>query len=163
MKTNKHIVHLNIANEIAKLSSAERRKVGSVLVTSDGRIAGTGYNGTPAGVDNSCEQDDVTHDFVIHAEVNAILNARTNELEDSTMYISLSPCIRCSAMMLQKRIKRVVYDEPYRDLSGAEFLKMHGVEVLSRNEIDDQINIPDDDNVVCLDEIILPHPWNLRT
>ena len=65
--------------------------------------------------------------------------------------------------MLQKRIKRVVYDEPYRDLSGVEFLLDHGVEVLSRKEIDDQINIPVDDNVVCLDEIILPHPWNLRT
>lgn len=139
-KLKSYEVFLEIANSISKLSLANRRQVGAVLVTSDGRIAGTGFNGTPHGVDNECEIDDITLPHVLHAELNAILNARTSELKDSTMFITLSPCVQCAAIILQKGIKTVVYDKPYRDSSGIDFLKKHHVEVLSNDDLITMIN-----------------------
>jgi dCMP deaminase len=115
---------MNIAKEVATLSHCVRFKVGAVLVK-DGNIISFGYNGTPAGMDNDCEKDNVTLSHTIHGEVNAILKAAKNgnSVNDSTIYLSLSPCLDCSKLILQSGIKRVVYLTAYRNLEGVDFLK----------------------------------------
>lgn len=121
---------MQIAEVFSERSHAKRNKVGSVIVSKEGRILSTGYNGTPSGVDNICEDsNDKTYDYVIHSELNAIFNATTNDLKDCEMYVTVSPCIRCAAAIVQKKISKVYYRIAYRDLSGIEFLKRHGVEV----------------------------------
>ena len=116
-------VFINIAKEIGSLSHCTRSKVGAVLVK-DGNVISFGYNGTPAGMDNGCEENDVTKDEVIHAEMNAILKAAKsgNAVDGSTLYLSLSPCQNCCKLIIQSGIKRVVYLEGYRDLKPIEFL-----------------------------------------
>lgn len=121
-------VYMAMAYEVAKFSKATRRKVGSIIVDRKGRIVSTGYNGTPHGVDNCCEtEDNKTHEYVLHSELNAIFNATTNDLEEATMYVTLSPCLKCAAAIKQKKFKRIVYNEKYRDDSGVKFLEAHGV------------------------------------
>ena len=125
----------------ATLSHAVRKKVGRILVTPENLQIGA-YNGQPSGWDNVCEDthttDDphfepfeylVTKSTVIHAELNAILHAARQgvSVKGSTIYISLSPCASCSAMIAQAGIKRVVYMEEYRDVSGINLLKEHGI------------------------------------
>ena len=114
---------INIAKEIGSLSYCTRSKVGAVLVK-DGNVISFGYNGTPAGMDNGCEENNVTKDEVIHAEMNAILKAAKsgNAVDGSTLYLSLSPCQNCCKLIIQSGIKRVVYLEGYRDLKPIEFL-----------------------------------------
>jgi len=114
---------INIAKEIGLLSYCTRSKVGAVLVK-DGNVISFGYNGTPAGMDNSCEENNVTKDEVLHAESNAVLKAAKsgNSVDGSTLYLSLSPCKDCCKLIIQSGIKRVVYLEDYRDLSPVEFL-----------------------------------------
>jgi dCMP deaminase len=114
---------INIAKEIGTLSHCTRSKVGAVLVK-DGNVISFGYNGTPAGMDNGCEENNVTKDEVIHAEMNAILKAAKsgNAVDGSTLYLSLSPCQNCCKLIIQSGIKRVVYLEGYRDLKPIEFL-----------------------------------------
>ena len=116
-------VFINIAKEIGTLSHCTRSKVGAVLVK-DGNVISFGYNGTPAGMDNGCEENNVTKDEVIHAEMNAILKAAKsgNAVDGSTLYLSLSPCQNCCKLIIQSGIKRVVYLEAYRDLKPIEFL-----------------------------------------
>lgn len=116
-------VFINIAKEVGTLSYCTRSKVGAVLVK-DGNVISFGYNGTPAGMDNTCEENDVTKDEVIHAEMNAILKAAKsgNAVDGSTLYLSLSPCQNCCKLIIQSGIKRVVYLEGYRDLKPIEFL-----------------------------------------
>ena len=115
---------MNIAKEIATLSHCVRFKVGSVIVK-DGNIISMGYNGTPSGMDNCCERDNVTLPHVIHAEVNAVLKAAKTgtSVDGSTLYLTLSPCLDCSKLVLQAGVKRVVYLETYRNLDGPNFLK----------------------------------------
>jgi dCMP deaminase len=117
-------VYINVAKQISTLSHCVRSKVGAVLVK-EGNIIAFGYNGTPSGMDNCCEQDNVTLPHVIHAEVNAILKAaRTGaSVDGSTLYLTLSPCLDCSKLVLQAGIKRVVYLETYRNPDGPNFLK----------------------------------------
>ena len=117
-------VFMNVTKEIAQLSHCERFKVGAVLVK-DGNIISFGYNGTPTGMDNCCEKDNVTLSHVIHGEVNAILKAAKNgtSVDGATLYLTLSPCLDCSKLILQSGIKRVVYLTAYRNLEGVEFLK----------------------------------------
>ena len=117
-------VFINIAKETSTLSHCVRSKVGAVLVK-DGNIISFGYNGTPSGMDNSCEEDNVTFPHVIHAECNAILKAAKtgNSVDGSTLYLTLSPCLDCSKLILQSGIKRVVYLNQYRNLEGVNFLK----------------------------------------
>ena len=114
---------INIAKEVGTLSHCTRSKVGAVLVK-NGNVISFGYNGTPAGMDNSCEENNVTKDEVIHAEMNAILKAAKsgNAVDGSTLYLSLSPCQNCCKLIIQSGIKRVVYLEGYRDLKPIEFL-----------------------------------------
>ena len=117
-------VFINIAKETSTLSHCVRSKVGAVLVK-DGNIISFGYNGTPSGMNNTCEEDDVTFPHVIHAEVNAILKAAKtgNAVDGSTLYLTLSPCLDCSKLILQSGIKKVVYLNEYRNPQGINFLK----------------------------------------
>lgn len=117
-------VFMNITKEVATLSHCVRFKVGAVLVK-DGNIISMGYNGTPAGMDNCCEKDNVTVPHVIHGEVNAILKAAKTgtSVNGGTLYLTLSPCLDCSKLILQSGIKRVVYLTAYRNLEGVDFLK----------------------------------------
>jgi dCMP deaminase len=117
-------VFINITKEISTLSHCVRFKVGAVLVR-DGNIISFGYNGTPSGIENCCEENDVTLPHVIHAEVNCILKAAKNgsSVDNSTLYLTLSPCLDCSKLILQSGVKRVVYLTAYRNLDGVNFLK----------------------------------------
>jgi len=116
-------VFINIAKEASTLSHCVRSKVGAVLV-SDGNIISFGYNGTPSGMDNRCEENGITLNHVIHAEVNAVLKAAKtgNSVDGSTLYLTLSPCLDCSKVILQSGIKRVVYLTKYRNSEGIDFL-----------------------------------------
>lgn len=124
--------YLKMAYEWGKLSHCERKQVGALIVK--GRmIISDGFNGTPTGFDNCCEDEDgLTKWEVLHAEANAILKvaASTQSAEGSTLYITLSPCRQCSKLIHQAGIKRVVYSRAYRDTSGLEFLEKAGVELM---------------------------------
>lgn len=117
-------VFINIAKNISSLSHCNRSKVGAILVKS-GNLISFGYNGTPSGMNNACEENDITLPHVIHAEINVILKAAKtgNSVDGSTLYLTLSPCIDCSKVILQSGIKRVVYLTEYRNLDGVNFLK----------------------------------------
>ena len=112
----------------SKLSRAVRKKVGACCVTPHG-VCLTGFNGTPIGTDNCCEENYVTKPTVIHAELNCILKAAKEGVSiiGSKMYVTLSPCLACSAMMIQAGIREVFYLEEYRDLSGVQYLQESGV------------------------------------
>lgn len=121
-----------MANTWADLSHCTRKKVGCLIVK-DGMIISDGYNGTPAGFDNSCENiDGETHWFVLHAEANAILKVAksTNNCVDSTLYLTLSPCKDCSKLILQAGVKRVVFMTSYKDTTGVDFLLNAGLDVV---------------------------------
>ena len=127
-----------MATEWAKLSYCKRKQVGALIVK-DRMIISDGYNGTPSGFENRCEDDDGnTQWFVLHAEANAILKlARsTQSAKDATLYLTLSPCKECSKLILQSGIKKLVYVDHYKDNDGIEFLKNHGIEI---------VQVPDDD------------------
>lgn len=131
-KQNKYdIAYLKIAREWGKLSYCKRRQVGAIIVKNN-MIISDGYNGTPSGFENVCEDDsNFTKWYVLHAEANAITKvaSSTQSSEGATLYISLSPCKNCSKLIHQAKIKRVVYEEQYKDTSGLEFLQKAGVEV----------------------------------
>ena len=103
---------MNIAYEVAQLSRCNRKKVGAIIVK-DGNILSFGYNGPPSGFCNECEENDVTKDEVIHAEMNAILKAG-KDAQGATMYVTMSPCIQCAKIIKQSALKCVVFDELYR-------------------------------------------------
>lgn len=131
--------YLRMAQEWSKLSHCNRKQVGAIIVK-DGIIIADGYNGTPTGFDNCCEDDKGdTHWFVLHAEANAILKvARTNNSAvGATLYLSLSPCKECSKLIHQSGIIRVVYIQGYKDLSGVDFLKQAGVQVDQIEELNE--------------------------
>lgn len=124
--------YLKIAKEWGKLSYCKRKQVGAIIVK-DKMIISDGYNGTPSGFENTCEdEENFTKWYVLHAEANAILKVArsTQSCKDATLYITLSPCKNCSKLIYQAGIKRVVYSEEYKDFSGVDFLKKAGVEVV---------------------------------
>lgn len=126
------IAYLKMASVWAKLSHCKRKKVGALIVK-DRMIISDGYNGTPSGFDNCCEDENgKTQWFVLHAEANAILKLATStqSAKDATLYLTLSPCKECSKLILQAGIKKVVYLNDYSDNDGIEFLKNHGIEIL---------------------------------
>ena len=126
------VAYLKMALEWAKLSYCKRRQVGALIVK-DRMIISDGYNGTPTGFENICEDDDsYTKWYVLHAEANAILKvaASTQSTKGATLYVTLSPCTECSKLIFQSGIKRVVYHEQYKDRSGLDFLLKGGVEIL---------------------------------
>ncbi len=123
--------YLRIAKEWGQLSYCKRKQVGAIIVK-DRMIISDGYNGTPSGFENCCEdEDNLTKWYVLHAEANAISKVArsTQSCENATLYITLSPCKDCSKLIHQSGIKRVVYHEEYKDTSGVDFLKKAGVEV----------------------------------
>ena len=131
-KKNKYDkAYLRIAKEWSKLSYCKRKQVGAIIVR-DRMIISDGYNGTPSGFENCCEEEDgLTKWYVLHAEANAILKVArsTQSCEGATLYITLSPGKDCSKLIHQSGIKRVVYHEEYKDCSGIDFLRKAGVEV----------------------------------
>ena len=133
MTYNKYdIAYLKMAMEWAKLSYCNRRKVGALIVK-DRMIISDGYNGTPSGFENCCEDaEGKTLWYVLHAEANAILKlaSSTQSAKDATLYLTLSPCKECSKLVLQSGIKKLVYIDEYSDNSGIEFLKEHQIEIL---------------------------------
>ena len=123
--------YLKMALEWGKLSHCKRRQVGALIVK-DKMIISDGYNGTPTGFDNNCEDDEnYTKWYVLHAEANAItkVSSSTQSSEGATLYVTLSPCRDCSKLIFQAGIIRVVYYEEYKDRSGLDFLIEGGVEV----------------------------------
>jgi len=132
-KLNKYDrAYLRIAKEWGSLSYCKRKQVGAIIVK-DRMIISDGYNGTPSGFENCCEDNEgLTQWYVLHAEANAILKVArsTQSCEGATLYITLSPCKECSKLIHQSGIKRVVYSNGYKDDSGIAFLKKAGVEVV---------------------------------
>lgn len=129
--------YLKMAVEWAKLSHCTRKKVGAILVK-HGMIISDGYNGTPSGFSNECEdhQGD-THWYVLHAEANAIMKVAksANDAKDSTLYITLSPCKDCCKLILQAGIKRMVYVSEYKDRTGVDFLENAGLECVQIEDL----------------------------
>lgn len=121
----------DLASLVASRSHCNRRKVGAVLVTpSGGNILAYGYNGSPSGFDNCCEDSDgLTKPTTIHAELNAIAKAAAlgHSTKDSILFVTLSPCVNCALLLLQSGIKEVYYLEPYKDLTGVELLSSKGI------------------------------------
>ncbi len=123
--------YLRIAKEWGKLSHCKRRKVGAVIVK-DRMIISDGFNGTPTGFENPCEDEEgYTKWYVLHAEANAIskVASSTQSCRGATLYITLSPCKECSKLIHQAGIKRIVYQIDYKDNSGLAFLAKAGVEI----------------------------------
>jgi len=126
------LAYLKMAFEWGKLSHCERKQVGALIVK-DRMIISDGFNGTPSGFDNKCEDEDgLTKWEVLHAEANAILKvaSSTQSCKGATLYITLSPCKHCSKLIHQAGIKRVVFTNAYRDRSGLDFLEKAGVELI---------------------------------
>ena len=131
--------YLRMARIWAENSYCQRRKVGAILVK-DQMIISDGYNGTPAGFENICEDEGgVTKPYVLHAEANAITKVArsSNSSEGSTLYITASPCLECSKLIIQAGITRVVYNDLYRIPDGLDVLKRAGVECIHIADIDD--------------------------
>ena len=121
--------YLRIADEWGKLSYCNRKQVGAIIVK-DRMIISDGYNGTPSGFENFCEDENgYTKWYVLHAEANAIskVASSTQSCQGATLYITLSPCKECSKLIHQSGIVRVVYKKAYRDNSGIEFLEKAGI------------------------------------
>jgi len=131
--------YMRMAYVWAENSYCKRRKVGAIIVK--GRmIISDGYNGTPSGFENVCEDDSfITKPYVLHAEANAITKvAKSNySSEGATLYVTTSPCMECSKLIIQAGIKRVVFSEKYHNTEGLDLLKRAGVEIT-------QINLKDD-------------------
>ncbi|MBR5893004.1 MAG: dCMP deaminase family protein [Bacteroidaceae bacterium] len=124
--------YMRMAHIWAENSYCQRRKVGALIVK-DKMIISDGYNGTPAGFENICEDEDgLTKPYVLHAEANAITKiARSNNNSDgATLYVTASPCIECAKLIVQAGIKRVIYSEKYRLTDGIDLLERAGVQVV---------------------------------
>ena len=131
MNNKKIQMYSQIAQIVAQQSHCVRKKVGALLVSSEGdSILSYAYNGTPSGFDNCCEDHDgLTKSTTIHAELNAI--AKTAKLghstKDSILFVTLSPCVNCAVLLLQSGISEIYYSEAYKDLTGLELLSTSGI------------------------------------
>lgn len=134
------IAYLRMAREWAQLSYCRRRQVGALIVK-ERMIISDGYNGTPSGFENICEDDEgFTKWYVLHAEANAILKVAgsTHSCTGATLYLTMSPCKNCSKLIHQAGIKRLVYIQRYKDDSGLQFLEKAGVVVQQIEDIDSE-------------------------
>ena len=132
--------YMRMALEWAKLSHCKRKQVGALIVKKR-MIISDGFNGSPTGFDNECEDcDGNTKWHVLHAEANAILKvaSSTQSCKGSTLYITLSPCKECSKLIHQSEITRVVYFKEYKDISGLEFLVKAGVEITHLKDLNEE-------------------------
>ena len=133
--------YLRMAAIWAENSYSQRRKVGAIIVKHD-MIISDGFNGTPSGFENVCEDESgFTKPYVLHAEANAITKvARSNNSSDgATLYITASPCMECSKLIIQAGIRRVVYHELYRITDGIDLLERAGVECVHMPGLNDTI------------------------
>ena len=124
-------LYMKMARTWAENSYCKRRQVGALLV-SNNMIISDGYNGTPSGFENNCEDpQNVSYPYVLHAEANAITKvARSNNSSNgATLYVTASPCMECAKLIIQSGIQRVVYGETYRLMDGVELLKKAGIQV----------------------------------
>ncbi len=124
--------YLKMAKIWAENSYCNRRKVGALIVK-DKMIISDGYNGTPEGFDNICEDNNnVTFPYVLHAEANAITKVAksNNSSEGSTLYVTTSPCMECSKLIIQSGIKRVVFSDKYHEISGINLLEKANIEIV---------------------------------
>ena len=138
-KTNKELKQRNLDTRYMRMATiwaensyCKRRQVGALLVK-DKMIISDGYNGTPSGFDNNCEdENNSSFPYVLHAEANAITKvARSNNSSDgATMYVTASPCIECAKLIIQAGIRRVDYSEKYRLEDGVDLLRRAGIEVV---------------------------------
>lgn len=136
-QTKRDYLYMRMARTWAENSYCVRRKVGALLVKNQ-MIISDGYNGTPSGFENICEdENNVSKPYVLHAEANALTKvARSNNSSDgATLYVTASPCLECSKLIIQSGIKRVVYGEKYRIMDGVELIQRAGIEVVF---LDDQ-------------------------
>ncbi len=134
------IAYLRMAQEWSKLSYCKRRQVGALIVKGK-MIISDGYNGTPTGFENICEDDEgYTKWYVLHAEANAILKvaSSTQACQGATLYITMSPCKECSKLIHQAGIKRMVYYNEYKDNSGVAFLEKAGVSIQHISDLDSE-------------------------
>ena len=132
------IAYLRMALEWSKLSYCERRQVGAIIVK-DKMIISDGYNGTPTGFENICEDEEgFTKWYVLHAEANAILKvaSSTQACQGATLYITMSPCKECSKLIHQAGITRLVYIDEYKDKEGIAFLEKAGVSISHISDLD---------------------------
>ena len=130
--------YLRMARIWAENSYCQRRKVGA-LVVKEKMIISDGYNGTPSGFENGCEDEtDTTKPYVLHAEANAItkLARSSNNSDGATLYVTAAPCIECSKLIIQAGIKRVIYAEQYRLIDGSDLLRRAIIEVIYLNPDD---------------------------
>ena len=128
--------YIRMAKIWAENSYCKRRQVGAIIVK-DKMIISDGYNGTPSGFENICEDENgLTKPYVLHAEANAITKiARSgNNSDGATLYVTAAPCIECAKLIIQSGIKRVVYSEEYRLKDGIELLQRAGIEVVLSKE-----------------------------
>ena len=135
-ETKRDYLYMRMARTWAENSYCQRRKVGAILVK-DQMIISDGYNGTPAGFENICEDENsVTKPYVLHAEANAITKiARSgNNSDGATLYVTDSPCIECAKLIIQAGIKRVIYGREYRLTDGIDLLRRANIEVIYLNE-----------------------------
>jgi len=133
--------YLQMARIWATNSYCKRRQVGALLVK-DKMIISDGYNGTPSGFENKCEdENNITKPYVLHAEANAITKVAksNNSSEGSTLYITTSPCIECAKLIIQAGISRVVFSEKYRITDGLDLLERAEVELVHIAEITDEV------------------------
>lgn len=123
--------YLRMAKIWSENSYCKRRQVGALVVKNQ-MIISDGFNGTPSGFENVCEENDVTKPYVLHAEANAITKlARSHNSSDkATLYVTASPCLECAKLIIQSGIKRVIYGEQYRLSDGIDLLKRAGIEVV---------------------------------
>jgi dCMP deaminase len=124
--------YLQMADIWAQNSYCERKKVGAIIVK-DKMIISDGYNGTPSGFENVCEdEDNVTKAYVLHAEANAITKVAksSNNSCGATLYVTSSPCLECAKLIIQAGITRVVFNEKYRNVDGLNLLERAGIEIL---------------------------------
>lgn len=129
--------YLRMARIWAENSYCQRRQVGAIIVKNQ-MIISDGYNGTPAGFENVCEDESgITKPYVLHAEANALTKvARSNNSSDgATLYVTASPCLECSKLIIQSGIKRVVYNELYRITDGIDLLTRAGIECIHINDL----------------------------
>lgn len=139
-QTKLDLRYLRMARIWAENSYCQRRQVGA-LVVKNKMIISDGYNGTPSGFENQCEdENNMTKPYVLHAEANAItkLARSSNNCEGATLYVTTAPCIECSKLIIQAGIKRVVYGEKYRLDDGIKLLEKANIEVTYINPDNDE-------------------------
>lgn len=130
-----HNSYMNIAIEISNRSYAKRKKVGAIIVKNN-HIISDGYNGMPYGFDNTCESNGITNKEVLHAESNAILKIAKSfqSSENSTLYVTMSPCLECAKLIIQSGIKNVFFIEKYRNTEGLDLLEKANINVFEKDQ-----------------------------